>query len=329
MPSVILNDSEQLNIENGASILEVALKAGVNIPYSCNDGRCGTCKAKVVKGNSIAAGSEDGLSEREKMEDWILTCVRTPLEDLQLIVDLIADWVFPEVKLYPSKIKSIEFFAEDILKVHLQLPPKISFSFVAGQYIDLIAPAGFRRSYSIAGMNKHLNLLELHIRTVKGGMMSDYLVNQAKPNDLLRFQGPKGTFCIKKDYSGKDIYLLATGTGIAPFKVMLEQFFSSESESPNSITLIWGCRNSQDFYIDFRYPTPNFTFVPVLSRPNQDWKGELGYVQNVLMGMKPDLTNSLVFACGSNRMIKSSKDFLINEGLSEKSFISEAFISSS
>jgi len=328
MPLVTFKGSKVVNIPSGASILEEAAKVGVNIPYSCNDGRCGTCKAKVLEGRTTTIGNEVGLSEEEKKDGWILTCIRSPLDDIQLDIQIISDLFFPPVKLYPCKIKSINFFSKDILKLDLQLAPQNSFSFVPGQYVELIAPAGFRRSYSIAGMDRELNTLEFHIRTVKEGRMSEYLLKDAKPNDLLRFQGPKGTFAIQKAYYGMDIYFLATGTGIAPIKVMIDQLLAEDKELPNSITVIWGCRNISDLYMDLSLPSTIYRYIPVLSKPYQGWKGKYGYVQDILIGLNPDWHNSLVYACGSDKMIRSSRYLLTRVGLPEKNFVSEVFFAS-
>lgn len=328
MALVTLSSGKSFQAPAESTILDAASQAHIALPYSCKTGRCSTCKCKVINGTTRALHPESGLTEQEKAEGWILSCVRTVETDLVLEVDDLGGVELPAAKTWPCRISGIKPLAADVVQVLLRLPPTADFRFLPGQYIDVIGPNGIRRSYSLANANFANKLLELHIRAVEGGAMSDYWFNQAKPNDLLRLNGPLGTFFLRES-TGIDLIFLATGTGIAPVKAMLESMAHlSSDQQPRTVTVLWGGRKSQDLYFNVAdIPGPH-TYIPVQSRPLDGWSGAKGYIQDVLLDTKADLTNAAVYACGSDAMIHSAKTRLVEAGLLAKRFYSDAFVSS-
>lgn len=328
MPQILLSSGTRFDADTGTSILGAAAKAGISLAYSCNTGRCSTCKCKVVSGETVALAAETGLSDAEKAEGWILGCVRSAASDLVLEAEELNGSPLPEVRTLPCRINSLEKLAPDVLKVVLRLPPTSKFAFIPGQYLNVIGPNGIRRSYSLASARAQENLLEIHVRAVEGGAMSDYWFNQAKVNDLLRLNGPLGTFFLNKT-EGIDLIFLATGTGIAPVKAMLEHLDDLPAEQkPRSVTVLWGGRTHADLYLDVGALSGTHKYIPVLSRGGKDWPGACGYVQDVLLGINPDLTGAIVYACGSDAMIHSAKSALTASGLPSKNFYSDAFVCS-
>ncbi len=184
-----------------------------------------------------------------------------------LEVEDLGSFMLPPVRTLPCRVSNLDRLVSDVVLVKLRLPPTAEFSFIPGQYVDLIGPNGIRRSYSIANASFAEKTIELHIREVSGGAMSDYWFNQANPNDLLRLNGPHGTFFLRET-KDVDLFFLATGTGIAPVKVMLESMADLTSEqSPNSVTVLWGVRNSQDHYLNVAGMPGPHVFIPGSSRP--------------------------------------------------------------
>lgn len=313
----------------GSSLVDAALSAGITLPHSCKTGRCSTCKAKVLSGETLALQSEVGLTEAQKAEGWVLSCVRTACSDLALEVEDLGDVVLPASKTWPCRISQIDRWAPDVVRVILRLPPSADFAFLAGQYIDIIGPNGVRRSYSIANASASRKTLELHIRSVANGAMSDYWFSQAQVNDLLRLHGPLGTFFLRP-LASMDLVFLATGTGIAPVKAMLESLPDMPLEQrPRSVAVFWGGRSMHDLYWDVQSITAGQRYVPVLSRPQPSWTGAVGYVQDVFLAQTPDLSNTVVYACGSNDMIQSAQVLLAQAGLPASRFYSDAFVCSS
>jgi CDP-4-dehydro-6-deoxyglucose reductase, E3 len=213
----------------------------------------------------------------------------------------------------------------------LKLPANESFRFVAGQYIDLLLKDNQRRSYSIANAPKAegVGALELHVRHMPGGLFTEQVFGALKVRDLLRFEGPLGTFYLREE-SDKPIVLLASGTGFAPIKAICEYAFEKGIRRP--ITLYWGCRAKRDLYmldVPASWSAPNFTFVPVLSDPTSEcqWTGCTGFVHRAVMQDFPDLSGHQVYACGAPVMVESARrDFSDRCGLPPEEFYADSFL---
>lgn len=325
---ICLSSGLRFAANSGVTLLDAASAAGITFPYSCLVGRCSTCKAFVKSGQTHPQTEEIGLSVEEIAAGWILTCVRSAETDVDLEITDIGGISLPPPKTFTCRIAELNKLATNVLQVKLRLPPTSNFSFLPGQYVDVIGFKGIRRSYSLANANFSSKLLELHIRAVTGGAMSDYWFNHAKANDLLRLNGPLGTF-ILRECPNTDLFFLATGTGIAPVKAMLESLAQESGErQPQSITVLWGGRKPEDLYIDILGIPGKHRFIPVVSQPDESWIGAKGYVQDILLSKSPDLSNAAVYACGSDSMIHDAKKLLSSAGLPTARFYSDAFVSS-
>ncbi len=329
MRRVELTSGKVFDITKNETLLEAAGKAGICLPYSCKMGRCSACKTRVIRGESSTIQLEQGLTEAEKADGWVLSCVRKAETDLLLDVEDLTGVVLSKPKTLPCRIARMEILAPDVLGVWLRLPLTAVFEFMPGQYIEVLGNHGLRRSYSLACAGMADNLLELHVRAVQGGQMSQYWFEQAKLNDLLRLYGPLGTFFIRPA-AHKHLVFLATGTGIAPVKAMLESIAEMPQEQrPASIRVLWGGRMPEDIYIDISAMPFGLQFTPVLSRAGETWTGARGYIQEVLLHTLPDWNNTVVYACGSDVMIQSARLALVQAGLPRARFYSDAFVCSS
>lgn len=328
MFQVRLVNGKNFAVSGEKPLLDEAMEAGITFPYSCKSGRCSACKCRVMSGETVALQTEVGLSEAEKAACFILSCVRSAASDLVLDVDTLDGILVPSRKTLACRIDALEKLASDVLKVTLRLPPNALFDFFPGQYVAIIGPNGIRRSYSLAGAGGAGKLLELHIRAVEQGIMSAYWFKQAKKNDLLRLNGPLGTFFLRETVD-LDLIFLATGTGMAPVKAILEAISGLSPEiRPASVTVLWGGRTSSDHYFDVESVFPGLDFVPVLSRGGDGYAGASGYVQDVLLASRPDLGRAAVYACGSDAMIQSARTVLQAAGLPGNRFYSDAFVCS-
>lgn len=328
MNTVTTSFGTSFSIKLGESILDAASSQGISLPYSCRSGRCSTCKCKVISGVSSALHSELGLSDQEKNDGWILSCVRAASTDLVLDIEDLTSTALAPPRTLPCRINSLTLMTKDIVKVVLRLPPTAAFVFLPGQYIDVIGPEGVRRSYSIADADTERHLVELHIRATPDGCMSHYWFHQAKENDLLRFHGPLGTFFLR-DLTEVDLIFLATGTGIAPIKAMLESLEHAPLDTmPRSASIYWGNRTESDVYLALTSSINKFQYVPVLSQAHDTWLGARGYVQDIALSNARDLSQSVVYACGSEAMIHSAKALLLQNGLAPQAFYSDAFVCS-
>ena len=325
--TVTLKNDISFSADIDKTIFDSARDAGVTLDHSCLMARCMSCKAKVLTGSCVDINEEKVLSDEERAKGYILTCNTKPKSDIKLDIEDLGDIQIQKSRTLPCKIDTLEKMTDDVIKLVLRLPPNTDFKFLAGQYINLIR-GGVKRSYSIAGTTNKDSQLEFYIKRYNEGQMSSYLFNSAKENDLLRLEGPLGTFFLRESETIERIVFLATGTGIAPIKAILEYLIKERNFSMKRILLFWGGRKSEDFFWNLGLNYQNIEYIPVLSRKDDTWDGEFGYVQNVLINRIDDFSKTQVYACGSNNMIKDSKKLLLENGLLENNFYSDAFVNS-
>jgi CDP-4-dehydro-6-deoxyglucose reductase len=231
----------------------------------------------------------------------------------------------------PCRIEKLDKPAPDVAVVGVRLPMNENFRFLAGQYIDILLKDGKRRSYSIANAPKPegVTSLELHARHTPGGLFTDHVFTKAKVRDLLRFEGPLGTFYLRED-SDKPIVMVASGTGFAPIKAMCEAALERNLKRP--ITLYWGCRARRDLYmleVPASWQRENFKFIPVLSDPTPEcqWTGRTGFVHRAVIKDYPDMSGIQVYACGAPVMVDAARaDFGSQCGLPADEFFADSFL---
>lgn len=328
MSTVTLSNEKTFLCEPGVTLLDSAKKHGVVLEYSCRSGRCGICKAHVVGDTEVIHHAESALSPEEVASGVVLTCCRTALSDVRLEIEDLSQFADIKSKTLPCRVDSFKRLADDVVEVILRLPPKDPLNYLPGQYVDVIGKNGVRRSYSIANAPRQDARLELQIRQVEDGVMSQYWFEELASNDLLRLEGPQGTFALRNTLP-TNLVFLATGTGIAPVKAILEQLKADpELLAGKKVWVYWGGRHAQDIYWVPELGALPIAFMPVLSRPDSSWEGRTGYVQDVLVHDGIDLADAVVYACGSEHMIHSAKEKLVTLGLPHKNFYSDAFVSS-
>lgn len=329
MSVVTLLNGKTFESQPGANILESALASGVTLEYSCKTGRCGVCMAKVNRGATELLQTEEALTADQVQAGYILTCCRQAQSDVQLEAEDLPQLAGIQVKTHPARVDSIQPLNQDVLELQLRLPPAAQFKYLPGQYISVIGPNGVRRSYSIANAPREDGKLSLQIKKVEHGVLSHYWFSQVKPNDLLRIEGPMGTFFLRESKPEK-LILLATGTGIAPIRALLENLARMPIELLPQIHVYWGNRFEADIYSDLQnHLQSGATLNLVLSRPDSSWQGFRGYVQNIALEHHRNLENTEVYACGSNNMIQDAREKFEAAGLNRHKFYSDAFVSSS
>jgi CDP-4-dehydro-6-deoxyglucose reductase len=322
---ILLSNNKFFKCDKEQTIFESANASGLNLEHSCLSGRCRSCLVKVISGSTINIQEEFVLSDEEKKQNYVLSCIAKPLSDLKLDIEDLGEIKLFEKKIIPSKISVIEKLTNDVIKIVLRLPPNSNFNFNSGQYLNIIK-GNLTRSYSIANCSDHKNQLEFFIKNYENGLMSDYFFKEAKINNLLRLEGPIGTFFLRNS-SFKNIIFLATGTGIAPIKSILEGLDKSHEQFKNkNIWVIVGARYQDDLFWEPNLKNLNIKYIPVLSRQVNDWNGAKGYVQDIVLKKQIDLENTQVYACGSNDMINSAKELFLKNKLKENNFFSDAFV---
>jgi len=322
--TIHLKNSKTYTCEENTSLLQAALDSGITLEYSCLNARCSSCRVKILEGEVENLQDEQVLSAEEKAAGYVLSCNVVPRSEIVLDVEDLAVKL-PKPQVTPCKINNITVLTPNIVEVVLRLPPKVDFQFLAGQYVDIIRN-GQKRSYSINHSQCEGNELKLFIRNYEGGLFSQYWFNEAKTNDLLRMEGPLGTFFYRNNPTCEEIVLLATGTGIAPIKAILNQWQQQpEQVKDKKIWLFWGGRKKEDLFWQPQTTLTNLTYIPVLTREDQ-WQGAKGYVQEIALQQPIHWQKAQVYACGSELMIQSAQKLLSQQGLKEENFFSDAFV---
>ena len=322
----------QFEVARDEVMLPAAIRQGIGLPYGCKDGACGSCKSRLLEGRVIHGAHQlKALSAEEEAAGLILSCCATPQTDC--IIEsrqVTAADQFPVLKM-PTRVMSIQRPAADVAVLKLQLPANQSFQYHAGQYVEFILRDGARRSYSMASAPELAQgVMELHIRHMPGGRFTDHVFGAMKEKEILRMEGPFGTFFLRED-SARPVVMLASGTGFAPIKALIEHMEAKGLTRPT--VLYWGARQAADLYLrDWAEAAavrlPWLRFVPVLSEPDADWSGRTGFVHQAVMADLPDLSGHQVYACGAPVMVQSAlRDFVAACGLPEEEFFADAFTS--
>ena len=338
--SVTVNPSgHQFVCDADETILAAALRANVGLPHGCKNGACGACKGKIVSGQSVLGKhQEKTLTPQEAADGVSLLCCTRPLSDVTIEVREVELGEFPSRKL-PTRVAKLEKLSHDVMLVNLQLPApaaangttSATFGFRAGQYIEFLLRDGKRRSYSMANAPHSSDQISLHIRHMPGGLFTDQVFSTLKERDILRIEGPQGTFFLRED-SNKPIILLASGTGFAPIKAIVEHAVEQKIDRP--MTLYWGGRRPADLYmhqlcLEWAASVPGFRYVPVVSDAlaEDQWAGRTGFVHRAVMEDFSDLSGYQVYACGAPIVVDSAKrDFVASAGLPADEFFADSFV---
>ena len=331
--------------EPDETLLSAALRQNVALPYGCQQGACGACKCKVTFGQ-VEPGEalESALSPEETTQGWALACRARARSHMVLECEQAAASCLHRPRKLPVRVAEMERLAPDVMRVRLQLPAHQAMPYHAGQFMDVTLPGGLRRSYSMANAPaqgeaaeaarlRGQAFVDLHIRHMPSGALTDRLFSgQVKLRDIWRAESPKGSFYLREG-SDKPVILLASGTGFAPLKAILEHMQQSGSRRP--VTLYWGGRRPQDIYLADWVSRqlermPALRFVPVVSdpAPQDGWTGRSGWVHQAVLQDWPDLSGHQVYACGAPQMVQAARrDFCALAGLPESEFFADAFTS--
>jgi CDP-4-dehydro-6-deoxyglucose reductase len=318
-------------VEPDETVLVAALRQGFGLAYGCRNGACGSCKGKLLEGKvDYGKHSDTALSAEEQASGLALFCVARPLGDIVIECREVGAIKDQQIKILPCRVQAIEKPAPDVAVMSLKLPASERLQYLAGQYIEFLLKDGKRRSYSMANAPHDDQFLQIHVRHLSGGLFSDQVFGKIKARDILRFEGPHGTFFLRED-SERPMVLLASGTGFAPIKAIIEHALYKGMTRP--MTLYWGGRRPRDLYMDdlarrWAAEHAHVKYVPVISDalPDDNWPGRSGYVHRAVMEDFPDLSGHQVYACGAPVVIDAARrDFSAQCALPPEEFYADAF----
>lgn len=325
---------QTVEIEEGQTILDAALRAGVYLPHACCHGLCATCKVLVVEGEvDHGPASSFALMDFERDEGACLACCASPQGDLVIEAEIEED---PDaenlpVRDFPGVVTRVESLSPTIKGVWIRLDDPIRFQ--AGQYVNLVLPEGIgSRPFSIAGPPADGLEVELNIRIVPGGPATTYVHEKLSTGDRLTVTGPYGRFFVRKS-ANVPVIFMAGGSGLSSPRSMIHDLLAEGFALP--ITLIYGQRTRNELYyheefLDLAARYGNFTYAPVLSEEPADssWDGARGFVHEEAKRLfGSDFRGRKAYLCGPPLMVESCISTLMQGRLFERDIYTEKFIS--
>lgn len=328
MSHTITVQGEDIAVEcdPGETVLDAMERAGFSIPYSCRKGVCASCEGGLCAGEAQVRGQGHLVGPR----DGVKLCQARPLGDIEIAPARIRKVEPVERKMLAGKVRKIEQLAADVAAIHLRLPIGKRAPFRAGQYLRVILPDGDSRNFSMANPPQKNDSIELHVRHVPGGKFSEAVLARLAPKDVLDLELPYGEFTLTE--ADTPALLIATGTGFAPIRSILENQVRTGAIRP--LHLYWGGNTADDLYMAKQLETLAkrhdwFSFTPVISGENADWDGRRGLVHEAALTDYPDMSGYEVYACGAPVMIDAARrDFTARADLDPDLFFSDAFVPS-
>jgi len=326
----ILPSKHSFTVAEQETILDAALRQGYSLSYGCRNGACGSCVSKLIKGKvDYPKGSPPTLESNKEEPSATVLCQAVPLTDITIEAHEIAAVKDIPVKTLPCRVTLIEHLTHDVIEMRLKLPVTERLQFLAGQYLDFLLKDGRRRSFSIANTPHNDNYIELHIRHVQDGRFTGRVFDEIQEKDILRIEGPKGSFYIREE-SHRPSIMMAGGTGIAPIKAMVEYSLATDLKKP--IHIYWGAESLRDLYmhdtlIKLANENEHIQYTPVLNKPRSEdnWNGRTGYVHLSVMEDYPDLSEYDLYGSGPPVMVYAGRDSFPENGLDLKNYYSDAF----
>ena len=312
--------------EAGETVLDAAERAGYSLPYSCRRGICSTCEAGLRHGK-VASGTKQMAAPA----GGVLLCQARPESDIVIHPKRIDRHDPTARKQITASVFRVTRPADDVFTLMLRFPAGIRARFKAGQYLRVSMPDGDTRNFSMANAPRESDGVQLHIRRIPGGRFSEGVLARLAKGDKLTVEIPYGEFYLRTG-SDRPIVCLATGTGFAPIKSIIEDLIARGNT--RRVRLYWGGGRRQDLYLldvtdKWAARVPWLTFTPVLSEPDADWNGATGLVHQAVLRDIPDLSGWQVYACGNPVMIRSAeRDFQTLGGLPDGQFFADPFVPS-
>ncbi len=326
---------QTITVEDGQTVLDAALRAGIYLPHACCHGLCATCKVQVVDGEvDHGEASTFALMDFEREEGKCLACCARLESDTVIEAEIEDD---PDAENYPvedyaGEVVRIEALTPTIRGIWLKLDRPMAFQ--AGQYVNLEVPAvdGQSRAFSIASAPQDGQLIELNVRIVPGGQVTTWLHEKLQVGDELKLTGPYGRFFVKKS-ANVPLLFMAGGSGLSSPKSMIEDLLAEGCTLP--MTLVYGQRSREELYYDAEFRAlaeqhPNFSYVPALSNEpaDSDWAGFRGFVHEAAKAhFDNDFRGRKAYLCGPPAMIEACITTLMQGRLFERDIYMEKFFS--
>jgi CDP-4-dehydro-6-deoxyglucose reductase, E3 len=319
---------KHFEVDDGESVLDAARRAGLALPYSCLSGACGSCKATLISGDChYPRNPPSGLNAAEVAHHQVLLCQAVPRSDLIIAVREVASVANMPRRVLPLKLAKKTLLAPDVMQLILQPPRGEHLARLAGQYLDVLLPGGKRRAFSIANPPHVGPEIELHVRHVTGGDFTHRVFHELQLGNVLRVEGPLGTFVPRED-SERPMILVAGGTGFAPIKALIEHFLHLGTR--RTMRLYWGARTPKELYLrtlpeHWAATAQTLEFVPVISEVETAAGARKGLVHTAVLEDYADFSNVDIYMSGPPALIDAGRRSFVQSGLPEERLYYDSF----
>lgn len=308
----IIPHERSISVPEDLPVLAAAQLAGLPLPHSCRSGRCGSCRARLLRGRvEYAAGPPPGLTAQECDAGYVLLCQALARSDLLIEAHAVQSVAEAQIKTLPARIVRRVPLAADVMQLIVRVPAVEALEFQAGQYLDVLLAGGQRRSYSVANAPQAGSQFELHVQRVPGGLFSEALFGGLREGSLLNVEGPLGRFIYRE--GPEPVIFVAGGTGFAPIKAMLGQALAAASG--RALRLYWGARRREGLYEEalvreWAGRHARLSVHLVLSEETAAVAHRHGQVHEAVLADHPDLSPFVIYAAGPPAMIAAiARDF--------------------
>ena len=333
MPQIAFDD-RSFAVESGETVLDALLRQGVDASYSCKSGACQSCLMRVEEGVPPQA-SQAGLKASLKSRGYFLPCICKPTEDLTVTrPDGEAD-----AQPVDARVLAVEPLSHDVARVYLRAGQ--DFDYRAGQFVNVMRSDGLVRSYSLANLPTTEGHLELHVRRIPNGRMSNWFHNDVKPGDTVQVRGPAGDCFYLPDYREQDLLMVGTGTGLAPLVGILRDALRHDHQG--HIHLYHGALDPAGLYLvdeltQLAADHPqHVTYTrcvmrcddmadPALACPTDNCRVAVGAIDQVIFDHHPKLTGCRAYLCGNPGLVFTLRKKVFLAGAGMKDIHSDAFI---
>lgn len=322
----ISTTDETFEVNDGESILDAAMRVGVPMAHECTFGGCATCRVKLDEGAVEYEEFPMALTQEEHELGYALACQARPKENL-VVTPARGAVLLPDSVQAEAEVLEKTPLTDEVVYLSLKIDDEIDVDFLPGQHLHINYPARAERSFSMVSAFAFGNMVDLYVKRIPNGWFTNVVLDKLQPGDKLELSLPHGEFYYRAD-DWRPMVFIATGTGIAPVRSVLESLLDDEDCPP--VSLYWGMRTEKDLFLQEELESwadrlCEFRYEPVLSRPSEQWKGRRGYVQEVLKEDITDVSELAFYLCGSPEMISDVRKLLIQQGADPDYIYSDSF----
>ena len=328
-----INEGDKnLEVTGGSSLLSTLMDQGIFIPSACGGkGSCGYCKVKIAEGGGPLLPTETPYLEPQEVSENVRLSCQIKVRG-NLTIEIPSELFL--IREFRARVEGIRDLTSEIKELRLQLLDSETITFRPGQYIQFQVPEyegcpeSVYRGYSIASAASDSTGITLVVTKVPEGLATTFIHEVLREGDEASFNGPYGEFYLRE--SDREIFFVATGSGLAPIMSMLCQM--ADERIPRKATVIFGARHKKDlFYVEemeaLKTRIPQLEIILTLSRPqeDEDWEGERGRVTQILERITQNGENKEAYLCGNPAMVESCEELLKKKGIPQERVFFDKF----